>query len=451
MDDPVGQPGSLPSVAQPVPAEVDHARPTASVTQIDARPWAAYRGLRSNPERLAWTILIIAFTIFCTLAVTIPLGIRWLILYSTEPEPARVDVLAGTGAVLVVSPGGREPAAVESSRGIKEGDTIRSAQARAILTVEESDEPENVLSTVQLYSETELTMRKARQPRFRLSREPYRIEFDLHRGRVRVLNLQPLHRALEVRVYTPHGVVDLTGGSFSIEVQENESQVTVRAGKATVQSGDRAVVVHTGERTVLRQAVPPSEPLPAAQNLLVNGSFEEDLAPVWQVGTYRQSPNIASATVEVVNVGGRRAVYFSRRAEEGVHTEAWIEQVLDKDVLDYEHVSVRLDVRLINQSLPGGGYLSSEFPLMVRLNYTDIYGKQLEWVHGFYYRDPDPNSNWPIINGEKIPAYAWYPYESPNLLELLRETRPARLNSIRIYASGWNYQSMVSEVGVIAR
>ncbi len=58
---------------------------------------------------------------------------------------------------------------------------------------------------------------------------------------------------------------------------------------------------------------------------------------------------------------------------------------------------------------------------------------------------------WPIINGEKIPPHIWYPYESPNLIELLRDTRPARLNSIRIYASGWNYQSMVSEIGIIAR
>jgi hypothetical protein len=31
-------------------------------------------------------------------------------------------------------------------------------------------------------------------------------------------------------------------------------------------------------------------------------------------------------------------------------------------------------------------------------------------------------------------------------MDLLADTRPARIDSIRIYASGWNYQSMVSEV-----
>ena len=417
--------------------------------QAVAPSWTARRGLRANPERLAWTVLIISFLIFCSLSISIPLGVRWLILYSTEREAARIDVLSGT--VLVMAPGAREPAGVETSREVREGETIRSLDARAILTIEEPEEPEGILSTVQLYNQTELTVRRARRPRFRRSREPYRVEYGLHKGRIRVLNLQPLHRAMAVLVTTPHGEIELSAGSFSIEVGEDASQVTVRAGKADARSGGQVVTVYPGQRTILREAMPPSEPLPAARNLVVNGNFEEGLEPTWQVGTYQQMPNVAPATVEVVEVGGRRAVYFSRQAEEGVHTEAWIEQTLDQDVLDYEYLSVRLDVRLIHQSLPGGGYLSSEFPLMVRLTYIDVYGKQLEWVHGFYYRDPDPSSNWPIINGEKIPAFVWYPYESPNLIELLKDTRPARLNSIRIYASGWNYQSMVSEVGVIAR
>jgi hypothetical protein len=67
-----------------------------------------------------------------------------------------------------------------------------------------------------------------------------------------------------------------------------------------------------------------------------------------------------------------------------------------------------------------------------------------------YYREPE-NSNWKILNGEKIPPFNWYTYPSPNsMMELLKETRPARIDSIRIYASGWNYQSMVSEVFLVA-
>jgi hypothetical protein len=36
-------------------------------------------------------------------------------------------------------------------------------------------------------------------------------------------------------------------------------------------------------------------------------------------------------------------------------------------------------------------------------------------------------------------------------MEALAETRPARINSLRVYASGHNYQSMVSEIYLLAR
>ncbi len=124
---------------------------------------------------------------------------------------------------------------------------------------------------------------------------------------------------------------------------------------------------------------------------------------------------------------------------------------MEKDVNVYDKLSLQLDVKLLYQSLPGAGYLSSEFPLRVEITYTDIYGKVLRWGHGFYYRDPE-NANWQIIDGEKIPPYLWYTYQSPNLIDELANqgTRPARINSVRIYASGWNYQSMVSEVYLVA-
>jgi len=71
-------------------------------------------------------------------------------------------------------------------------------------------------------------------------------------------------------------------------------------------------------------------------------------------------------------------------------------------------------VRLAYQSLPGAGYLSSEFPVIVRLNYEDVYGNDRFVTHGFYYSEPI--EDWPIINGERIPPLVWFPYESGNLL-----------------------------------
>ena len=129
------------------------------------------------------------------------------------------------------------------------------------------------------------------------------------------------------------------------------------------------------------------------------------------------------------------------------HGETGIIQAIDKDVRDFTSLELHVSVRLLEQSLPGGGYLSSEFPIIVRLDYKDPNGNDAFWTHGFYFKDPI--ENWPIIDGEKIPRLVWYPYESPNVMEELGE--PALITSVRIYASGWDYQSMVSEVQLLAK
>ena len=163
----------------------------------------------------------------------------------------------------------------------------------------------------------------------------------------------------------------------------------------------------------------------------------------WQ--SYVVAENVIPGSVRRIEPDGRRVAHFIRQGEENVPTEVGIRQVIGKDVNVYDKLYLQLDVKLLFQSLSGAGYLSSEYPLRVEVTYTDIYGKQLNWGHGFYYRDPD-NENWKIVNGEKIPPFNWYTYRSPNLMELLKDTRPAHIDSIRIYSSGWNYQTMVSEV-----
>jgi hypothetical protein len=166
--------------------------------------------------------------------------------------------------------------------------------------------------------------------------------------------------------------------------------------------------------------------------------------------SYAIADNVSQGSVRIIERDGRRVAHFIRQGEENVPTEVGITQEIDKEVNVYDELRIELDLRLMHQSLPGAGYLSSEFPMRVEIEYTDIYGKDLRWGHGFYFREPE-DPNWKIINGEKVPAFNWYTYVSPNLMELLQETRPARINSIRIYASGWNYQGMVSEAYLFAQ
>ncbi|MCC7352557.1 MAG: hypothetical protein IT330_02280 [Anaerolineae bacterium] len=398
---------------------------------------------RAKPDSVAWIVLLTSFILCCSLGIGIPLAARWYILSSMVPRLSRLDVLNGT--ILVQEPGAKEPVGVTAPRLVPEGSRIiTDGTSRGVLTFMED-------ATAQLYNNTQLTIVQARSPRFSLSRSPNQVVLEISGGLVRVArgNSGSVHLNLQVR--TPHALSELSEGSLSLAVNNEETQVTARFGKAQVVANGSAVTLNAGERTAVRLNGSPAAPLSAQQNLIVNGDFTGPLTPAWQVEHYEQGENLSAGRVEVTSSAGRRAVMFIREGEEGVHTETRIKQFVDRDVRDFESLVLRLDVLLLHQSLAGAGYLSSEFPLMVRLDYTDIYGKDQFWVYGFYFKDPDPSQGWIVQNGERIPSAVWWPYESPELLDLLKDTPPARINAITIYASGWNYQSMVAEVGLIAR
>jgi hypothetical protein len=95
--------------------------------------------------------------------------------------------------------------------------------------------------------------------------------------------------------------------------------------------------------------------------------------------------------------------------------------------------------------LSGGGVLSSEYPLILRMKYRDVYGSEAEWVHGFYIQNATNN---PTNNGEQIPPDLWVPFEAGNLFETL-DPKPFFITSLQIYASGWDYDSSVSGVRLV--
>ena len=104
-------------------------------------------------------------------------------------------------------------------------------------------------------------------------------------------------------------------------------------------------------------------------------------------------------------------------------------------------LAVRLDLQLLHQSVPGGGYQDSEYPVMIDVFYTDVYGKDLHWYHNFYFYDLPPGSNWKQPTGERLPVGAWYTFESPNLLEELRSISDEWLTTMhgaeKKFSLGW--------------
>lgn len=403
--------------------------------------------------RQAWIILWAAFAVFLVIVIGTPLLIRWYVQNATVPRFARVEVIRGTALVTALD-SETVTAVVDTLPITRDGILLRTDEtARANISVYDDEKATVNLVTAQLRNNGELRFLRARTPRFRRSTLPETVEFQLGIGRVRVTGNSRLERPVHIAVRTPHALVALRDGDdVAVAVTNESTEVSVRNGTARVEAQGQSVFLSGGQRTTVFLGRPPSVPMAGPVNLVVNGDFTAPLEGTWKVEALvdaRDPTAVAYGTVTVVEAGERKAAYFERDGEDGIHTETAIVQEINADVLDYDSLILRLDVRLISQSLPGAGQQSSEFPLMARIDFIDVDGNPQFWTWGFYA--VDPIANWPIRDGEKIPPFLWYDYESPDFLNSPTFPRPQKVTRIRIYASGHNYRSMVTGIGLIAQ
>lgn len=402
--------------------------------------------MRNSPERLAWVVLATAFGTFCLLSILIPAGVRWYIINATQPFSTEATSVRGT--VLVGNP------VAELSSSLTDGSTITVEESFAISTDDTSQALLTFFddSSLTMYSNTSITLEETREPRFSISSNPTRIVIDVEQGRVRATSSRS-QEDLSFDIITPHAFIELDQGSFSIEVSEEETQVTTRLGQANVIGNERTITLRQSQRALVGPNSPLQGPLPAAQNLLSDSNFNPSFEESWDAYTYEPIPGVSTA-VTVDNFEGRHVLRFTSQGEDNIHTETGVTQEVNKDVRDFQSLQVFAEVRLIDQSLPGGGQLGSEFPIMLRLDYKDADDNDRSWYHGFYYLPPPENYviiNQPDNSAERIARFIWYPYESNNLLTTLGPAKPVFIKSIRIYASGWIYDAMVANISLLAQ
>jgi len=402
--------------------------------------------MRKNPERLAWTVLATAFVTFCVLAVSIPLGIRSYVLNAVEDQAAELRVIEGT--ILI------QEATKSGLTAVTDGTSLLPGEE--VLTDDTSWGTIDLFerSHLTLYNNTTITLKESNTPQFGPSDRPDEIRLDVTGGLLRAGVALPGERPTSFRVATPHTSLDLEEGSYRIEVSNDGTQITVARGQAVVIGDGYKMAFPQGTRTFVTLGNEPPVPLPAARNLIDNGDFQQPLETTWLTNTAILDPAVQPPSIEIVENGGRRAALLLQRdVEDGDHTEVAIQQSLDQDVRDFVRLEISLDVMLDYQSLSGGGQLSSEFPIIVRLDYKDRWGKDQFWTHGFFYQNqagyPIALDPWQRPSGEMVPRGVWYPFESGNLLELLGESGPVHLTGLTVYASGWNYEGQVSEIQVI--
>lgn len=399
--------------------------------------------MHTKPERIAWLVIWGAFATFLLLCAAVPVSARSYLLYSWSPKTATFEVIGGTPRVQ--EPGALAPIAVTHSIQLSEGSTIETDEnSRGILTFFDG-------STLTLFPSTNITLHQMRLSTFDWGRVPVTLEIEQTRGRIRIGAAQlfaPAESAAHtraLRVQTPHMVAVLEEGSYAVDVYADSSQITANNGTAEVTAQESSVTLARGQRTVVTRGNPPLAPLPAAQDLMVNGDFRDPIPRGWNSIQDPTTPGVVPGVAEIASLGDQQTVHIVRYKSVQVSAITGVIQQINHEVSDFRVMKLTADVRLHFQSLSGGGYLSSEYPLILRLRYRDAYGSEGEWVHGFYYENALNN---PTINGEMIPVDVWVPFESGNLLETA-DPKPFVITSLQIYASGWDYESYVSNVRLI--
>jgi hypothetical protein len=399
---------------------------------------------KPSPERTAWTILLCAFAAFCLLLIALPLGTRYYLHNASRNQEAELKTLRGTAVIEDPRAGVEKPVGKGDSTLLPKGASINVDEtARASLSFFDN-------SFLVLYPGTRLELLEMYGPRFNAGLEPNTIVLNHKGGGIRVDTVNAQKTPLHFEVRSPH--LDLVAllqddGSYTIQVSNDRAEIIVHRGRAWVTAHGVTVALNPRERTSVRVGETPQSAIAAARNIVTNDDFSESLATGWRVFNDQGADGgTTDGSATLTQSEGRRAIHFVRTGGQFNHCET----ILDQDV-NYvmpeppASLVVRAVVKVSYQSLSGGGYQSSEYPLMIRLTYQDAFGSQNDWVQGFYYQNVDGN---PTMYGVEVPQNQWYLFESDDLLKVFPIV-PSRIVRLRVFASGWNYDSMVSQVSVI--
>ena len=407
--------------------------------------------MRRNPQRLAWTVLLASLFTCLVLAVAVPVTLSSFVNDSSDTVEMILEVQQGT--VLVSREGAAEPIGVTTSlNNLAEASSIRAdANGQALLTIR-SPHDKTILQTVVIYGNTDLDIQQARAPRFIQSTRPYQIEIKVRQGRISTNVSNGNGRPLETTLLTPQATTSLQEGSYSFDVNNDETQVTVREGLANVSAQGSMQPLSPQQRTVVKLNSRPSGILSPKRNLVVNGNFRLPLDGTWEVYNDLQNTNELSGTVTIQTVGGQRAAVFDRTG--AFHAETGIRQsITNRDVRDFQSLRLHFVVRVSEQDVPVCGQAGSECPMMVRLDYKDENGTDSRFYQGFY-AVPDRNGVNPNYNTssgsrnehQRIVPNVDYTYDSDNLMETLK---PQQITAIWFYASGHTYRSSVAQVELL--
>lgn len=427
------------------------------------------------PERMAWGVLLISFALFCTLTVSAVLGVYFFLFESTASIPTTLRVSQGTVGITgsdLIEAVEREQEDLTSS--VTSISTDSQSQATIQFWEHQTEDvvAPALIASATLQRNTFVTFNRATSPRFEWSTNPYTIELSKLTGQLEVLIVGAEATPFVFRIITEQGlVIHLNrNGRYSINATDDEVRLLNLEGEAVVFFADdvtnnrlvpesQEVIARLGNRTIEQDS--------QIQDVLTNSAFSvqpviEDenenpiMPPGW--GCRVQQNDLPRGTFTIEEFDGRQVVRLKRLDNATSNGEVGCVQPFGTDGLDvtgYASVKVVSTFLLHYQSLSKCGIAGSECPMMLLVTYDDDLGITRRWFRGFYY-DELLSGEYPtrcsscLQDHQSVNEKVWYTFESDNLFNLLdEERRPTRIRSVEFYASGHQFDTMVSEMMIL--
>jgi hypothetical protein len=418
---------------------------------------------------MAWGVLLIAFAVFCILCGVLSVGVHFFLFESTVGLQAILTV--GRGTATITEPDLNERP-VRVNREIINGTNVSTdLVAQATILIIDPQQNHRQIAAITLNSNSSLSLFDVERPRFEWSNGQYTIELVNFNGSLDVYVANDLGRSfgMTIRTETDAQIYLAGSGHYMIEATATYVQLINRDGLAALISPLRpqeGISVAAGQQGVLYIGSPDVVISPAYVELMVNAFFQEsrenEAVPLaWECSSNADSPPTGLLRTEHVDT--RPVLRMVRAENANSHGETRCRQGFEPastglDVSAYDTLILRATFQISAQSLSGCGYLGSECPLTVGIDYIDVDGDGEQWFHGFY-AFVDAALNWPLycvscgtgIPHDPLNIGMWYTYETDNLFTLLSpEDRPTSILNIQFYSSGHQYDIYLSELALLA-
>lgn len=421
---------------------------------------------RRDPQRVAWSVLLLSFTIFCFVCLASSLGVYYFLFQSSVP----LEMLARIGQGSI----GVNQQFVTLERSLNNGDDLTTGgQSQATIQLFDPQRGHQLIATLTVKGNTRLNLRRAVRPRFEWSSTQYGVEVEDFSGELDVFVTRNLNRPFLLVIHTTQGSrIDLgSSGQYTITVNENQTRVVNQEGQIVLIPSTRnnGRDIPVGSQGVIFTINPGAVAvIPAYVNLLENSTFQDtiqvpndsgqlqEIMTVWRCTNQQDSlprGNYLSETLD-----GRPMLRLVRSDNATSHGETrcltYFEQT-GRDVSAFDFLEVRASFNVHFQSLPACGWEGSECPLMLQIDYIDQNGRPQTWYHGFYYLEPQAGFALSCSScrqeHDRINEKSWFTYESGNLFALLGPSQvPRSILNVQFYASGHQYDVSLGEISLLA-